>query len=164
MSNVTIREKSKITGLTATGRKRSPVEQNPIYGSWCEMRRRCYSPQRHNYKYYGGKGIKVCDRWLGIDGFKNFCKDMGNKPTEQHSLDRIDNTKDYGPENCRWADKQTQAMNRKQRTGKYPKGITKNVSGNFAVAFRRAGKLNYLGTYKTLNEAINVARKTEAKL
>lgn len=141
-----------------TGRKRSPKECHEAWNSWCEMRRRCYKTNRHNHKYYGAKGIKVADRWLGKNGFDNFVKDMGKKPTPQHTLDRIDNTKNYSPSNCRWADKQTQAMNRKQRTGKYPKGVSMNICGNYQVAFRRMGKLKRYGTYKTLSEAVKVSR------
>lgn len=63
------------------------------------------------YAKYGGKGITVCDRWLGPDGYKNFLADMGRAPSSKWSLDRVDNTGNYTPENCRWTDKRTQTIN-----------------------------------------------------
>ena len=74
------------------------------------MRRRCKDPKNNRFKNYGGKGIKVCEEWK--TSFKSFCFDMGNRPTERHSLDRIDNNKGYHKENCRWATPQEQARNK----------------------------------------------------
>src|SRR6266436_7359666 len=75
--------------------------------TWSEMRQRCNNPHKDNYKYYGGRGIKVCERW---GKYKNFLSDMGERP-EGTTLDRIDGDGDYTKDNCRWADRITQANN-----------------------------------------------------
>lgn len=71
------------------------------YTSWYDMKRRCCDPNQSKYYLYGGKGIKVCDRWL--HSFENFLADMGLKPTPKHSIERLDASKDYEPINCVWA-------------------------------------------------------------
>lgn len=70
---------------------------------------RCTNPKRPDYQYYGGRGIKVCARWR--DSFGAFLTDMGERPSAGHSIDRIDNAKDYSPANCRWATKDQQMQN-----------------------------------------------------
>lgn len=69
------------------------------------MRARVLNPRNKSYAYYGGKGVRICDRW---DSFENFLSDMGPKPTAGHSLDRVNSMGHYEPDNCRWATRQQQ--------------------------------------------------------
>lgn len=81
-----------------------------VYGIWSGMIQRCTNPKVKIYPYYGGRGIKVCDRWR--NSFECFLADMGHPPSENHSIDRFPNKDgDYGPGNCRWATDQEQALN-----------------------------------------------------
>jgi hypothetical protein len=72
---------------------------------------RCSNPESDSYSNYGGRGIKVCDRWL--NSFENFLADMGPKPGPEYSIDRKDNDRDYEPGNCRWATELEQQNNRR---------------------------------------------------
>lgn len=98
------------------------------YEAWLHLRARCYNPNEKYYNNYGGRGITVCDRWNNsIDGFLNFMKDMGKKPGKEYSIDRIDNSGNYCPENCRWATFKTQNNNRRNNRYLTLNGETKTM-------------------------------------
>lgn len=82
----------------------------PAYYVWASMKDRCSNPNAKQYADYGGRGIKVCERW--INSYENFYADMGPRPPG-YSIDRIDNNLGYEPDNCRWASKKTQQRNRR---------------------------------------------------
>lgn len=83
----------------------------PEYKSWAGAIQRCTNPNDAAYANYGGRGIKVCDRWL--ESYENFLADMGRKPNSRHSIDRINNDGNYEPGNCRWATAYQQRHNRR---------------------------------------------------
>jgi hypothetical protein len=105
------------------GRTQCPACSHPQRGmtrthtaefmSWGAMKSRCLCENNESYESYGGRGIKICDRWLGPNGFVNFVKDMGRRP-EGKTLDRRNPEGDYTPENCRWASRKTQANNQRR--------------------------------------------------
>ncbi len=80
------------------------------YITWCNVKQRCTDPDHNRYYRYGGRGIRMCDRWL--HSFQAFLEDMGRRPSSKHSIDRINNDGDYEPHNCRWATSMEQRHNR----------------------------------------------------
>jgi hypothetical protein len=97
-----------------------PIQYRSEYYAWRNMKNRCYYVRSESYKYYGGRGIKVCDRW--IHSFKNFLFDMGYKPGPEYSLDRKNSNGNYEPRNCRWATRKVQINNtRKQQAHRIKK-------------------------------------------
>ncbi len=95
----------------------------PTYHSWASMLVRCYNPKRSSYKWYGAKGITVCDEW---HTFENFLRDMGVRP-DGMTLDRKDNALGYSKDNCRWADATTQARNSVQVVWVEIDGVSKRL-------------------------------------
>ena len=107
-------------GLTRVG------HIHPLFNTWYNMISRCYHSYEASYKIYGGRGIEVCDRWR--NSFVNFLEDMGDKPSPNTSIDRIDGNGNYEPSNCRWATAKQQQNNlRSNRLITY-NGETKNLT------------------------------------
>lgn len=87
------------------------MRHTPLYGVWQAMINRCHNPNVDRFRDYGGRGIKVCDRWRG--SFQAFFDDMGDRPSDDHQIDRIDNDGDYEPGNCRWVPRKDQQRNKR---------------------------------------------------
>lgn len=86
-----------------------PSSYDPTYRIWQSMKTRCLNPNTAYYRYYGGRGISVCERWMS---YRLFLMDMGERP-EGMSLDRIDTNGNYEPGNCRWATSKEQSVNKR---------------------------------------------------
>lgn len=140
--------------------KNNPSE----YQSYRAMIDRCFNKNRAYYKNYGGRGITVCDRWLGLHGFVNFLADMGKK-FDGGSLDRIDVNGNYEPSNCRWADKHTQMANRRIKR-KYSKcvGVTYDKKASRWKASITVNKRTYSKNASTEREAISIRKQFERTL
>lgn len=126
----------------------------PEYKAWLHIKDRTSPNNKNikNIKNYIDRGIGVCDEWK--NSFESFYKDMGNRPSEKHSIDRIDNDKGYFKENCRWATKSEQNSN--QRVRSTSRTGVKYVSIEYGLYKARPilnGKRITLGRFKTINEA-----------
>ena len=135
--------------------------KHPLYATWSHLKYRTSNPNAPNYHDYGGRGIKVCDRWKGPDGFKKFLEDMGERP-ENHSLDRIDNDGDYSPENCRWATRHQQCANKRNNN--------KTVGISWAGWIRKwvaqimvQGKQKHLGYFSEYDDAVAARKAAEVQ-
>lgn len=151
-------EPDKLTMRMGEARKK-----HPLYCRYKSMKARCYNANNKSYSHYGGRGIKVCDQWQGIDGFTHFVEDMGT-PHTNASLDRIDVNGNYSPENCRWATSEVQSLNRTKQKN--------NTTGVVGVYFRKdtgkwrsmigvGGTLIKLGTFATKRDAVSARKMAE---
>jgi hypothetical protein len=83
---------------------------SPEYIVWLGMKARCCNPNASNFRFYGARGVSICERWLA---FENFISDMGEKPSPDHTIDRINPFGDYEPSNCRWVTWDVQVANKR---------------------------------------------------
>lgn len=132
------------------------MSNTPTYTSYQAMLKRCNNPNDPSYNNYGGRGIKVCDRWS--NSFENFLEDMGHRP-ENKSLDRVDNNGNYEKDNCKWSSKSEQQLNRRVmgKTSKF-RGVTYSKMYKVFVSqvsiHLNGKKVNKkIGNFKTEEEA-----------
>lgn len=100
--------------------------KSKTYRAWRSMIGRCYNQNNNRYGLYGGRGISVCERWR--NSFENFLSDMGEPPTEKHSLDRKNTDGNYEKSNCQWSDPFTQANNKRRNVFIEYNGLKMTVS------------------------------------
>ncbi len=122
------------------------------YHIWNSIKNRCNNPNISNWKDYGGRGIKICDRWK--NSFSNFIKDMGRKPFPKASIDRIDNDGNYCPENCKWASIIEQSRNKRS---------SKNIDGLSIREFSRKNNLCRFFVSRKMKEGFSAKQIIEMK-
>lgn len=126
-----------------------------MYQIWKGIKQRCNNPKNSAYKNYGGRGIKLCERW---NLFTLFVEDMGMRPDKKSSIDRIDNNKGYYKENCKWSTRSDQNRNKRnqRRSGfKYVYIDNRSQVNPFTAQIKIEGKSYNLGSFKTEKEAQN---------
>lgn len=127
------------------------------------MKERCYNPKSIVYKYYGGKGIKICKEWLeDFDAF--YVWSLENGYSSDKTIDRIDSNRGYEPDNCRWVDKFVQAQNQKLRADNTSgvRGVKYNKARRkWEVSIQAKGKRHYLGLFEDLDRAKQVRKEAE---
>lgn len=112
--NNVVKEPSKAKSAISCGCMQKPHSMcySSEYGTYYAMKQRCLNPNNQAYDNYGGRGIKVCERW--VESFINFYEDMGPRPSKNHSIDRIDNDSGYSPDNCEWVIRSVQNRNHRR--------------------------------------------------
>ena len=137
--------------------------KTPLYETWVQMKYRCHNKNHPAYSCYGGRGITVCDHWR--DSFKAFLADMGPKPSNKHSLDRINNDGNYEPSNCRWATRCQQQrntrMNRRNKIG--ITGVYPHRKNKWIASLYNNNKLKHLYSGPDFFEACCARKSAELK-
>lgn len=134
------------------------MSKTPEYTAWAEIKRRCYNPKSSDYKYWGGKGITMCNEWQ--KDFLSFYNHIGPRPADNYSVDRIDSNRNYEPGNVKWSTKEEQSNNRvmlKNNTSGYT-GVSYNSR---AKKWRAKYRNKHIGYFDTFEQAIIAHKKAE---
>lgn len=143
--------------------ERHGMSKTPIYQKWRDMRKRCYHPNNIQYENYGGRGIEVCEEWKV--SFLQFYSDMGDPPTSNHQLDRIDNDGNYEPSNCKWATPSENSSNKRDSPNKtgFP-NVKKTIYGTYTSRFQYQNNTYFPGTFPTAEEAYEACQRLKEKV
>lgn len=140
------------------------LSKHELYPAWLAMCTRCENTSQNGAENYNGRGISVCQRWKTPDGvgFSNFVEDMGDRP-HGCTLERIDNSLGYSPENCKWETRGRQNYNKRRhrnnRTGRT--GVTLRPDGRYIARIGVSGVSKVLGYFLTFEEAVAEREKAE---
>lgn len=136
----------------------------PEYQVWLRMKQRCTNPKDISYKNYGGRGIKICDRWM--KSFRAFYEDMGARPVG-YSIDRVNNDRDYSPENCKWVSRSAQSINRRMMKSNKSgyRGVSYHkLSEKWRVQISLEGRKFWFGLYNSPEEAAFIYNQVAPQL
>lgn len=142
---------------------------DPTYSVWAGIIQRCENSNSNCYERYGGRGIQMCDRWNPKNGgsFENFLEDMGEKPSQFHTIERTNNNKGYSPENCIWTgDVSLQAYNKRVYSNSTSgvAGVNWDSKSNaWRVRISKEGKRICLGYFISFEDAVKTRREAEIK-
>lgn len=144
------------TSSCGCSRKGHGGQYTRLYSIWQSMKSRCYYNKNKNYKYYGGRGIIVCDIWK--DSFQEFESwALNNGYSDELTIDRINTNKDYTPDNCRWTTPEKQAINRRTQSNNTSghRGVVRSECGKrWRAQIHSKGKGYNLGTFANLEDAV----------
>ena len=140
------------------------MSKAPEYRIWRAMIDRCHYPSNQAYSRYGGRGILVCEEWR--HSFENFIEYMGLRPSDEHSIDRIDNDKGYEPGNCRWATALEQARNKRSEKSSSSgiAGVNRTANGKWIARIGINGRVINLGTFDRVSDAVDARKGAERDL
>ncbi len=139
-------------------KKIDPDTSHKEYKIWDGIKQRCNNSKCREYKYYGGRGIQISKEWQ--NSFRTFLNDMGERPSDNHSIERLDNDKNYCKENCKWVTKKEQANNTRHNVLIEHEGKTQNLT-QWCEELKLDYKLIHsrLRRGKTFIEAISTPRR-----
>jgi len=164
-SNLVSGLSSRCIGCGVLKRTKHKMCDTDLYRVYHAMKGRCYKESNKYYKNYGGRGIKVCDRWL--ESFENFYEDVIPQYEKGLQIDRIDNDKGYSPDNCRWVTSQQNNMNtgsNLKSTSKYKGVCWSKRSGKWESKIICEGKGCYIGLFASEKEAALAYNKKALEL
>lgn len=133
------------------------MEQTPEYAVWLSMKQRCLDPKNKKYAGYGGRGIRVCDRWLD---FANFIADMGRRPPGRMTIERLDNERGYEPGNCKWATYGEQSKNQR-KTARNTSGFVGvyRDKNRWCAYIKINGRKKHIGNFANIEDAAAARRE-----